>query len=99
MKGPFISNPQDSSQTLFKLFNMKNPKPDLVVLELSTPFSRSEVVAPACLPKQQINTDSSCYASGWGEQEQTYGSITPINPLNYTLPKITKYSTKVISQI
>ena len=93
MKGPFISNPHDSSQTLFKIFNMHNPKPDLVVLELTTPFSRSAVVAPACLPKQQINTESSsCYASGWGEQEQTYGQHTPINPLNYTLPKIIKYS-------
>ena len=96
MRGPFISNPHDSSQTLFKIFNMQNPKPDLVVLELSTPFSRSAVVAPACLPKQQINTESSCYASGWGEQQQTYGGVSPINPLNYTLPKITKYSKQVI---
>ena len=75
---------------------MQNPKPDLVVLELSTPLIRSEVVAPACLPKQQINTESSCYASGWGKQEQTYGGVSPINPLNYTLPKITKYSKQVI---
>ena len=94
MEEPFISNPYDSSQPMSKTFDFK---PDLVVLELSTPFTRTSVVAPACLPKTQINTESSCFASGWGKQEQTYGPYSPINPLNYTLPKITKYSKQIIS--
>ena len=83
MEGPFISNPYDSSQSKSKTFHNKL---DLVVIELLTPFTRTSVVAPACLPKTQINTESSCYASGWGDQAQQYGIFPPINPLNYTLP-------------
>ena len=67
MKKPFISNPNDQPlfQPLSKTFHTK---PDLVVLEFSTPFTPSPVVAPACLPQKQIDTASSCYASGWGLQ-------------------------------
>ena len=86
MDEPFISNPYDSSQPVSKTFQFK---PDLVVLELSTPFTRTSVVAPACLPKTKINTESSCYTSGWGNQAQTYGNYPPINPL--PLPNIHRY--------
>ena len=65
MEGPFISNPYDSSEPLSKISGIR---PDLVVIELSTSFTRTTVVAPACLPKTQINPESSCFASGWGSQ-------------------------------
>jgi hypothetical protein len=74
MEGPFISNPYDSSQPLSEMYNTK---PDLVVLELSTPFIRTAVVAPACLPKTQINTGSSCFATGWGRQTAREEYVKP----------------------
>ena len=59
---PFASSPNLDGQTLSKVYDIV---PDLVVLELERPFSRTSTVIPACLPRKPIGSVS-CFASGWG---------------------------------
>ena len=49
----------------------RNIKPDLVVIQLESPFRQTAKVSPACLPKQPIKAGSLCYTSGWGVIEPT----------------------------
>ena len=43
-----------------------NKRPDIVIIELKSPFDLINGIKPACLPKEDITTGSMCYASGWG---------------------------------
>ena len=41
---------------------------DMVIIEFDVPFDlQPGVIEPACLPTQEIPSDSLCYTSGWGK--------------------------------
>jgi len=59
------------------------PLPDLVILELETPFDLMKgKIQPACLPSKDIELGRNCYVSGWGE-----GSGNFLNALEMKINK------------
>ena len=50
------------------LLNTATMKPDVVIIELESPFIINKFVKPACLPKTDITPNTICYASGWGSE-------------------------------
>ena len=61
---PFLKDPFTFS--LKKMPPYNNKRPDIVIIELKSPFDLINGIKPACLPKEDIVTGSMCYASGWG---------------------------------
>ena len=65
-KEPFIKLGRDIDNLPAFKFSGINYSPDLVVIELESPFILGPNVSPACLPKSHVNAGATCYASGWG---------------------------------
>ena len=67
----------ETSKTILNTIKSNNEnviqKPDIVLLKLESPFIKNEWVKPTCLPTEPFKPDSTCYASGWGQQTHMRG--------------------------
>ena len=55
-----------------------NFRPDIVIIELKSPFNLINGIKPACLAKEPVVPGSMCYASGWGMTKSwKFGEVKP----------------------